>query len=116
MQNLNQKQLFTTLGVLFAIFLCYVLYQAAIVAPRDRIQAIEAAAEREAEAQLLIEANRLARYDQCMVDAWQNYSANWDSTCVLDGKEPDCSLPLYRRAGIEETYATEKDRCVEMYK
>lgn len=103
-------------GVIIGIVLLTIVYQAAIVIPREKIAAQERALIEKARLERLEKLQRAEAYDQCINEAWRNYSANWDSVCKIDGKQADCTLPVYRHEPIDKAHEVEKDRCVTMYK
>ena len=97
------------IGVAFIGFALYTVYQATVVAPREKAENAIRAAEKEA-------AMREAKYNLCLSSAYADYSLNWDRQCELLGKEKDCSLPLASASIYDDVLSKEKDRCVTLYK
>lgn len=113
---MDRQNLLIGVGVIIGIVLLTIVYQAAIVIPREKIAAQERALIEKARLERLEKLRKVEAYDLCIASAWHNYSANWDSACTIDGKEADCTLPAYRHEPINKSHEVEKDRCVTMYK
>lgn len=94
---------------LFIIGVLFIAYQALVVAPQARLEAV-------AEAQRVAEQQRQADYARCEVDAQAEYSRKWDDKCVIEGLQPDCKIELYHIALIKDEYEAAKDRCVALFK
>lgn len=59
---------------------------------------------------------RSLQLDSCTASAYDVYDQNWDSSCAIEGRGPDCQLPMYRATELNADYERDKDRCVELYK
>lgn len=55
-------------------------------------------------------------YYNCTSSAYEVYTEDWNSACRLEYKGNDCTLPLYKKEIIDESYQRALDRCVELYK
>jgi len=113
--NKTQKVAGGIIISVIVIFVLTIMYQSMIVIPQAKLEAeanaIEAKINAEREARVVRENN----YQQCLATAWEVYSNQWDSTCVIDGKAKDCSLPVYRHQSIDQSYTVAKDRCLTLY-
>jgi len=94
----------------------WLVYEVAVAIPRAEIEAQERQAELDRQAEVMRDIQTERNYRKCLADAYANYSADWDSTCVIDGKEPDCTLPAYRHTPINESHEDDRATCLEIYK
>jgi hypothetical protein len=74
-------------------------------------EAIELKAQKEREA----EETKQALIDYCMDIAYQLYSENWDSACMLLNKGRDCNLPGFRADDLDKQLAEEKKNCLNRF-
>lgn len=105
-----------TVGIaIFGVAILAIAYQALVVVPNNQSEAILKAAQMKIDEEQRVQLRKKIDYDSCISNAYNNYSANWDSKCELLGKEKDCSLARYEREDIEETHSKAEDRCVTLY-
>ena len=57
-----------------------------------------------------------SRYDECINDAYETYSNNWDRTCWASGFDSDCRLVIADRYQVENDYQNEVLNCLAEYK
>lgn len=111
----TQKVIYAFIG-LALIFVGYISYQNMVVIPREKMDLAERQAQR-AKLDALLEQNRKELLlNQCMTEAFSNYSERWDNTCVSLGRAEDCNLPMVTASSYEDDRKEAQDRCVTMYK
>jgi hypothetical protein len=62
------------------------------------------------------EAARQFEIDQCLNQAEDDYSYNWDNACNSRGLGDDCRLPVYEADSLEELRENRKENCLKRYK
>ncbi len=61
------------------------------------------------------EKERIDNYNKCKDQAYSDYSATWDNSCVARGLKADCSLPLPIREQLETALQKDTENCVKIY-
>lgn len=59
--------------------------------------------------------DRQQKISLCLKSAYEMYHDRWNSTCKLDGKKDDCTLPTYRSEVIEAFHKDLKGECYKRY-
>lgn len=61
------------------------------------------------------ESLRIANYEYCLEEAYEDYMYNWGGACFEQGLEDDCQLPMWRKEGLDEMYNNDMDRCAVVH-
>lgn len=56
------------------------------------------------------------RYDECVTDAYNTYSNDWDKACWNSGEDSDCRLNVLERYSVENQYHTDLISCLAQFK
>ncbi len=60
---------------------------------------------------------RQANLSACLKTVEDNYQANFNDYCILEGKEPNCkSIKIYHNEDVLATEKNEKEDCYKQYK
>lgn len=112
------KQNYIIGGVIGVVILAvlFIAYQALVVVPREEIAAAQRAAADKARAESIEKMEKARAYDECISDAYDVYSNNWDNTCINNGDEADCQLYPNQSNRIDDMHETAKAACVTLYK
>ncbi len=51
----------------------------------------------------------------CIQQAYQAYTTEWNSNCTGDGFEKSCTLPMQQANAITKNYMSAKDDCFRLY-
>ena|SRR6056297_731052 len=78
----------------------------------NKIESLESANELDEIVADMVE----SRYDECVTDAYETYSDNWDRACWGNNSDSDCRLTIADRYQVEQDYQNEVLGCLAEYK
>lgn len=78
-------------------------------------KALEAKAKAEATARANAAATRQKNIDNCMAEAWQTYSDDWDTACYIAGEGADCVLYPSTASALDARKISQEQNCIDRY-
>jgi cbb3-type cytochrome oxidase subunit 3 len=105
-----------TLFVLFITALIFVLYQAYVVVPREKMSYDREKMLEARELEDYQNVMREERYSECMDTAYSEYQLDFDAECRRLGKGDGCAMSVKTADAFADMKDKKEDRCVALYK